>query len=83
MAKRGAKSIFEKRKKLIAALKAIRGTEGYAQPSRYHKIQMAERGLIRLEPAETGLRGRPALVAQITRLGQSYINFEKKNTKNG
>jgi hypothetical protein len=79
MAKRGAKSIFdtENRSKLVDALKAIKGVEGYAQPSRYHKIQMAERGLIEFDTVKTGGRGRPAKKARVTRKGQSYINFAK------
>ena len=77
MAKRGAKSIFENRDKLVAALKAIKGAEGYAEPSRYHKVQMADRGLIQFDTVQTGGRGRPALKARVTRLGQSYINFAR------
>ena len=79
MAKRGAKSIFDaaNKGKLVDALKAIKGVEGFAQPSRYHKIQMAERGLIQFDTVHTGGRGRPALKARVTRLGQSYINFAK------
>jgi hypothetical protein len=77
MAKRGAKSIFEKREKLVAALKGIKGAEGFVKPSRFIQMQMAERGLIQFDTVQTGTRGRPALKARVTRLGQSYINFAK------
>ena len=75
MAKRGAKSIFEKKTKLVSALKAVKGQEGYAHPSRYHLHQMADAGLLRFEDVKTGGRGRPRQVALVTSRGQALINF--------
>ena len=77
MAKRGAKSIFENKQKLVAALKGIKGHEGYAEPSRYHKMQMAEQGLVQFEIIQTGTRGRPQHKAKLTSRGQAYVNFAK------
>ena len=79
MAKRGAKSIFDtaNKGKLVTALKGIKGTEGFVKPSRFIQMQLAERGMIEFDTIQTGTRGRPALKARVTRLGQSYINFAK------
>lgn len=75
MAKRGAKSIFENKGKLIAALKAVKGHEGYAEPSYYHKRQLAERDLIAFESVKSEGRGRPQHQARVTARGQAMINF--------
>ena len=75
MAKRGAKSILENKVKLVAALKAIKGHEGYAEPSRYHKQILAENELIRFDTIKTGRRGRPSQSARVTARGQALINF--------
>ena len=79
MAKRGAKSIFDadKKDKLVDALRAVKGMEGYAEPSYYHKRQMAEQGLIRFDVVKTGGRGRPQHNARVTSKGQALINFAK------
>jgi len=75
MAKRGAKSIFESKQKLVAALKAVKGMEGYAEPSYYHKRQMAERDYIAFDVVKTEGRGRPQHRARVTARGQALINF--------
>lgn len=79
MAQRGAKNIFDaaNKAKLVAALKGIKGAEGFAQPSRFIQMQLAERDLIRFEVVQTGTRGRPAHKAAVTRTGQCIINFAK------
>jgi len=77
MAKRGAKSIFDaaSKGKLVAALKAIKGMEGYAEPSYYHKRQLAEQNYIAFDAVKTGARGRPQYRARVTNKGQALINF--------
>ena len=77
MAKRGAKSIFDatNKQKLVDALRAVKGTEGYAEPSRYHKQLMADAGLIAFDTVRTGGRGRPPQQARVTARGQALINF--------
>lgn len=79
MAKRGAKSIFDaaNKGKLVAALKGVKGTEGFVKPSRFIQMQMAECGFIEFDTVQTGTRGRPAHAARLTRLGHSYVNFAK------
>lgn len=78
MAKRGAKSIFENKAKLVAALKAVKGAEGYAQPSYYHLRQMAERDLVAFDAVKHKGRGRPRHQARVTARGQALINFNPK-----
>ena len=75
MAKRGAKSIFENKQKLVSALKAVKGMEGYAEPSYYHKRQMAERDYIAFVVVKREGRGRPQHRARVTSKGQALINF--------
>jgi len=79
MAKRGAKSIFDadKKDRLVDALRAVKGMEGYAEPSRYHKVLMADAGLIAFDTVKTGGRGRPQLKARVTARGQAMINFAR------
>lgn len=78
MAKRGAKSIFENKAKLVQALKAIKGMEGYAQPSYYHLRQLADRNYIQFDTVKTEARGRPRHQARVTARGQAMINFNPK-----
>lgn len=75
MAKRGAKSIFENKTKLVAALKAVKGHEGYAEPSYYHKRQLAEQNLIAFDVVKREGRGRPQHRARVTARGQAMIDF--------
>lgn len=75
MAKRGAKSIFENKAKLVSALKAIKGAEGYAAPSYYHLRQMADRDLVAFDVVKHKGRGRPRHQARVTARGQAMINF--------
>lgn len=77
MAKRGAKSIFDaaNKHKLVRALKAIKGMEGYAEPSYYHKRQLAEADLIAFDAVKREGRGRPQHRARVTARGQAMINF--------
>lgn len=71
VAKRGRKSIFEKRDALVSALRAIRDgdTESGKMPSRFIQHQLAERGLVEFTPVHTGARGRPAYAVSLTREG--------------
>jgi len=75
MAKRGAKSIFENKGKLVSAPKGIKGAEGYAEPSYYHLRQMAERDLVAFDVVKRAGRGRPRHCARVTARGQALINF--------
>ena len=71
VAKRGRKSIFEKRDALVAALRAIRNgdSEADAMPSYFIQRQLAERGLVQFTPVQTGRRGRPAHDVSLTDAG--------------
>lgn len=78
-AKRGAPSITDARSKgkLLAALKGIKGVEGYAEPSYYHKRQLADAGYIGFETVKTEGRGRPRHTAKLLPKGHATVNFAK------
>lgn len=78
-AKRGAPSITDTRSKgkLLAALKGIKGTEGYAEPSYYHKRQLADAGYIGFVTEKSEGRGRPRHTAKLTPKGHATVNFAK------
>lgn len=76
---RGAPSILDPRnkQKLVSALKAIRGTEGHAMPSRYVLHVLADADMVRFQNVKGTGRGRPAKVAQLTSCGQAIVNFAR------
>lgn len=73
--KRGPKEIFEKREKLIRALRAVRddAAESPNMPSRFLLKRMEERELIAFEPVQTGTRGRPAHRPVLTQTGLAAL----------
>ena len=77
---RGAPGIFERRskEKLVAALKGVKGIEGFKQPSYYIKKQLAENGYLEFykDPESSG-RGRPQHLAKLTARGHATVNFAK------
>ena len=76
--KRGPASVLEDRTKLVAALRGIRGTEGYVRPSRFVRLKLAEAGYITIVPGESdGTRGRPAYITKLTPRGNAVVNFAK------
>ena len=75
--KRGAPSIFDRKDKLLAALKGIKGMEGYAEPSYYHKRQLAEAGYVGFVAVKQEGRGRPRHNTKLTPKGQAVINFAR------
>lgn len=78
--KTGRPGVMDDRGRTVAALKGIRGVEGYAEPSRYIKMKLAEAGLISFAKAEpTGSRGRRPYVATLTPKGHATVNFYRED----
>ena len=76
--KRGPKGVLEDRTKLVAALRGIRGAEGYDRPSRFIRLKLADAGFVTIVPGETdGTRGRPADVVKLTPRGHAVVNFAR------
>lgn len=74
--KRGPKEIFEKREKLVAALRAVRDNAPAEDPrtaSRFLLKRMEERELIQFETVQSGKRGRPAHRPVLTRDGFALL----------
>lgn len=74
-AKRGPKEIFEKREKLVRALRAVRdgAVEDPRMASRFLLKRMEQRELIEFVTVESGRRGRPAHRAVLTREGFALL----------
>lgn len=73
--KRGPKEIFEKREKLVRALRAVRdgAQEDPRMASRFLLKRMEERELVEFVAVQSGRRGRPAHRAVLTREGIALL----------
>lgn len=74
-AKRGPKEIFEKREKLVRALRAVRdgAVEDPRMASRFLLKRMEQRELIEFSTVQSGRRGRPAYKPVLTREGVALL----------